>query len=494
MKTFEAVVPHQAPGATYPLLGHPAQTFRWADYTAKPAHDYVYEVVPMRGSAKYLEQGKAVFVEVSTETEGEGGAVHDVYFNRGVAGSQAYARRFENVKPTELPPEQAREAYAWLSRGLEEALLAFLAAARGERWGLRAAVYEFDHDPVLQAFKEAHERGADVKIVYDARKAHPRDATVKVLKRNGIKSLATPRETGSAISHNKFIVLLHDGDPVAVWTGSTNITKSGFYGQSNVGHVVRDPGVARAYLEYWEQLRTDPAYAPLRTWTQGNTADPAGAPPRGTTVLFSPREGLGVLEWYASRLDSAQSSAHMSAAFGVHDLFEAVLGKQMAHPRYVLLEKADEDQAEWTRDRDVMAAVGAKIEDDALYGWLGEELAGFGMHVRYVHDKFMLVDPLSNAPLVITGSANFSEASTKVNDENMLVIRGDTRVADIYLGEFMRLFSHHYFRDLIRKQQGTGGDHLKTAYLEPTDRWTSRYFKPGSVKSKERRLFSGASS
>ena len=50
---------------------------------------------------------------------------------------------------------------------------------------------------------------------------------------------------------------------------------------------------------------------------------------------------------------------------------------------------------------------------------------------------------------IITGSANFSNASTKNNDENMLVIRGDTRVADLYLTEFMRLFMHFYFRTIV---------------------------------------------
>lgn len=35
----------------------------------------------------------------------------------------------------------------------------------------------------------------------------------------------------------------------------------------------------------------------------------------------------------------------------------------------------------------------------------------------------MLVDPLSDRPVEVTGSANFSEASKKTNDENMLVIK-----------------------------------------------------------------------
>jgi hypothetical protein len=33
----------------------------------------------------------------------------------------------------------------------------------------------------------------------------------------------------------------------------------------------------------------------------------------------------------------------------------------------------------------------------------------------------------------------------------MLIIRGDTRVADIFLGEFMRLFNHFQVRNMLNK-------------------------------------------
>ena len=54
-----------------------------------------------------------------------------------------------------------------------------------------------------------------------------------------------------------------------------------------------------------------------------------------------------------------------------------------------------------------------------------------------MHSKFLLIDPLSDDPLVCSGSANFSRNSLINNDENMLLIRGDTRVADIYLTELI---------------------------------------------------------
>lgn len=40
----------------------------------------------------------------------------------------------------------------------------------------------------------------------------------------------------------------------------------------------------------------------------------------------------------------------------------------------------------------------------------------------------------------------------------MLLIRGDTRVADIYLTEFDRIFRHFYSRDIINSIERAGGD------------------------------------
>src|SRR5205814_1167057 len=90
---------------------------------------------------------------------------HAIYFNRGVAGSQAYVRLFGDKTPVEAGPA----AFKWLSRGLEESILAFIALAKDKSYSIRAAAYEFSYHPVLQAFKDAASRGADVKIVYDCR-------------------------------------------------------------------------------------------------------------------------------------------------------------------------------------------------------------------------------------------------------------------------------------------------------------------------------------
>jgi phosphatidylserine/phosphatidylglycerophosphate/cardiolipin synthase-like enzyme len=98
----------------------------------------------------------------------------------------------------------------------------------------------------------------------------------------------------------------------------------------------------------------------------------------------------------------------------------------------------------------------------------------------------MLVDPLCDDPLIITGSANFSDASTTKNDENMLVIRGDTRVADIYLTEFMRLFMHFYFRTIVNGI-GPAESDPDAGFLKDDDSWLLPYYQNNTPKCKMQR-------
>src|SRR3712207_1269463 len=486
LRTFKETDPG-VPGRLVSTLEHPFQSFLWGDYSAKTRHSYTYRVVAMRGKPKKLEPGEEV--EVRLETEDDAAGTHAIYFNRGVAGSQAYARKFGNKPPDEVAD---REAWEWLSRGLEEALLDFIGQADGERYALRGALYEFYYPPVLEAFRDAHRNKANVKIIFDAKPTEdsPNEKNRAAVAKARIKGLTLPREANpSFIAHNKFVVLLEDGEPKQVWTGSTNITAGGIFGHSNVGHVVRDAAVAAKYLSYWEELsrRPNPEAKVLRPLVEEATPVPEDAPePNSTTVLFSPRSSSRALEWYAERMDKAKTSVFLTAAFGISEPIERVLEEDKDYLRYVLLEKRDEDMEVLSRDPDNRFAMGAKYGDTPLGRLLAERLTGLNTHVMYVHTKYALIDPMSDDPLVITGSANFSEPSTKENDENMLVIRGDTRVADVYLGEFMRLFNHFFVRDLVRRQQDPS--HSRQTHLSTDDSWRDAFYSDGP-QQKERLYF-----
>jgi phosphatidylserine/phosphatidylglycerophosphate/cardiolipin synthase-like enzyme len=474
-------------------LQNPFQEFLWGDYTLRPEHSYTYRVIARYGSPGKLRNGEVIELDITTESEDDD--LHAVFFNRGVAGSQSYAKRFKNKKPDDV----GRDAFEWLSRGLEEGLLAFIRQADGPTKGVRAAVYEFTHQPLVHEFRAAAQRGADVAIVYDCvknKKKYPATENMALINAEQLTALATKR-TQTKIAHNKFIVLLENGQPTEVWTGSTNFTKGALFGQSNVGHVIRDPAVAARYLAYWTALNGDPSRTATRAWDDQNTPTPAGEPPAGTMIsLFSPRKGLSALNWYASQMDGADESVFLTAAFGVSKQLAAIFAKRKPYLRYLLLDKPGQVTT-INRNPGNRAVAGGYLGKGPWRQWLREQLTDLNAHVRFVHTKYMLIDPLGDDPIVITGSANFSEASTLYNDENMLVIRGNTRAADIYLGEFMRLFTHFRFRGKtktapnrpIPNADAPGPPAGKKLYLRETDFWARRFYVKNSPREAERRLF-----
>jgi phosphatidylserine/phosphatidylglycerophosphate/cardiolipin synthase-like enzyme len=502
IKRFEHKDEGAPPGSPLPTSEHPIQSLQWGDYTAKPATSYGFVIIPVYGKPKLLDldRNSATTVKITTEPEVEPGPKgetrHNIYFNRGVAGSQAYARKFGKTRPDQDKPES--EQMKWLSRGLFEALTGFIGRAAGKDasdYKLRAMLYEFRYLPVGQAFKEAADAGADVAIRYEAQSyIEDNEAMIAEAK---IKRLCKPQKSRAGIRHNKFIVLIHMDKPVAVWTGSTNISAGGIFGHSNVGHEVWDEEIAKRYLAYWERLaEPDVTRGPLVKENLAVEPTPTNVKLADDRILtlYSPRddkEELETLHWYADLMDSANHIMCMTFAFNLDELFEKVLLKKGDTLRYAVFDKnLKKDVADQIDDvRNTVIASGAILKEGDLENFIGERLTGFNKN-RYIHDKFILVDPLKKRPIVVTGTANFSGPSQSANDENMLAIPADTRVADVYFGEFMRIFDHLYARYIVGVMQEKGTSDPKAGFLkEKTEDWLPANFKEGGRKDLRRRYF-----
>ena len=461
MKCFAETDPGFPAGAQYPTNKQPIQIFQWADYSAEPGKSYTYTVTALKGTPKKLKPFAACSVTVITESP-EGGD-QDIYFNRGTAASQEYERRFGDVAPDKV---KDNKAFEWLSRGLYEAMTAFITSCKPGKHSLRIAAYEFNYEPLLQVISNTIKAGVDIQIIYDAKGEIPGVNNTALVNKFGLTSHSTKRtSTPSAISHNKFIVKLDKNKPIAVWTGGTNFSDGGIFGHSNVAHVVEQAATAALYLQYWEQLKKDPDNKTLPTLVEGISSIPPLILPKGTSVLFSPRTSLDALKYYGDLALSAKDALFMTFAFGMNKTFKDVYRNSLAPFRLALLEKktrpyrkteeaaklADEQEIQELRNKpENIFSIGDFIRTNEFDGWVKERLTGLNGNVNYVHNKFMLIDPLSNDPIVIGGSANFSDASTNKNDENMLLVRGNKRVADIYFGEFVRLFSHFSFRESLK--------------------------------------------
>ena len=471
----------------------PIQAFRWGDYTVRPETEYRYELVPMYEPWDSLRAGPSVAVSVTTEPVQA--PPHSIAFNRAVAASQAYSRRFG-----ETDPHDSAEAQAWLARGLDEFLEAFLARA-GPGTALDVVIYEFELGRIREALRAADARGATVRIVYHAAERDKQTAEnrANVEADKWAEAVVRPRLT-SGICHDKTVVLsrLENGTrvPQAVLTGSTNWTFSGLYYQANVGHVVDDAALAARYLAVFEQLFAGSTQGAMRTWLAANDAVPPPEEQGPLQLLFSPRGDRGDLDYYVGLIGQARRSLVFATAFDLDDkILAALAGESGGGPRILRygLQNSASRVTGYNRElaRDFTATGRLRTAPDQF---LEEHTPGQKGRIL-LHAKIVLLDFDTAHPILVSGSANYSASSSHDNDENTLVVRDDTRVADVYAAEVFRLFDHYRFRYNWSKPPPEGseseGTATRRAVLEDTPTWAGRYYDdPDAPRALERRQLS----
>lgn len=477
------------PGTLIPTNEAPIQKFRWSDYRVHHDRDYTYRVHPVYGGWKAPEMAEPI--EVSVKAGSLTGCDHRVSFNRAAAASQAFSRKFPKLDarmegPNKAAVKLSQEALDWLSRGVREQIIEVIEAAKDSTFALDIAIYEYELDDIVKAIDAAHKRGVDVRVVYHAK---PGDEQTSVNEEN-LKKLPKKRKRAritNAIFHDKFIVLseMVNGErkPKAVLCGSTNFTENGVYRQANVVHVVHIPDVAAAYLAHFEFLfeGNDPAATRKHDTDENPMPDDA----TGLFVGFSPRSGKTDLTFFIEQIEAAKRDVLFSTAFDLtKDIYAALLGK--AHDEILRfgIQNRRSTITGTHADRTANFQASAML-NKGLEGWLKESTAGQKGNIL-IHTKVVVVDFTTNAPLVISGSHNLSNNASANNDENYLVIRGNTDVADCYGIEVMRIYDHYRFRFVTNEKN------RKPPVLTEDDSWTNRYFKAGSLHFADRVSFAGA--
>lgn len=480
----------RAPGERFPTNEAPLQKFRWSDYGVFAGRTYRYTVHPVYGTPGGLDVENGPTATVRTEAMSRG--THGVLFNRAAAGSQAFSRDFPHVeqaidaarKARQPPPALPPDALAWLSRGVDDEIVGFIERAADASWAVDVAIYEYELDRVVAAVNAAHRRGANVRVVFHARKGDPQTAENEHHLAALPEEVKRPRPT-SRIFHDKFIVLSRIGPngrrkPTAVLCGSTNFTHNGVYRQANVVHVVRDAGVAARYLQIFTELfgGADPAET-KRFISQQNPVDLSGP----MFVGFSPRTGRTDLDSFVQAVNAARRDVLFCTAFAIYEpLLTALLGKP--HDRILRfgLQNTKSRITMVHRDRTARFVANALLSK-GLEGFLKETRAGQRGNML-IHTKLLIVDFTSESPVVISGSHNLSKPASEGNDENFLAIRGDTDVADCYGIELMRLYDHYRFRFATKTE-------TVAPSLTPDDSWADRYFRVGSLNERDRLAFTG---
>ena len=469
----------------------PLQKFRWADYAVNPGTTLHYRVHLAYDTADAPLLGESL--ELSITSDDGHPTNQSVIFNRAVAASQAFQRKFPDLDaqisanknlPIEAWPGAAR---LWLENGLLERLLNFIERAADAQWALDIAIYEYQLQAIIDAVNAAFARGVQVRVLYHAQPDDP-DTT---LNEANLAQLPAANKRGRVthnIFHDKFIVLSRvDGvgqrQPQAVLCGSTNFTANGVYRQANVLHTLDDVTIATRYLQTFEEVWANPAdVAATRNWiTEHNPMDPT----QPLFAGFSPRSGGGDLREFVEIIEAASKDVLFVTAFTLPDaILNALLGKPHDDILRYGLQNTASRITGFHADRTAEFAATALL-NTGLEGWLKENMKGQKGNLL-VHTKAVVVDFTSDRPTIISGSHNLSTSASNGNDENYLIIRGDTDLADRYGLELLRFYEHYRFRYFAKKLE------LKqVSPLALDDSWTNDYYVEGDLRQLSRLRFAG---
>lgn len=520
----------------------PLQTFNWKDLYAPHDKRIQYRIIPMRGTWDNLQADRKLsFVTpaiMRTQTYDD----LKVIFNRGLLSTQAFSKRggVEGVKDKAGARSILSDpSNTWRKRLAGQMLYnihAFFKKGKDEGGRFYAALYELtdkelvkyltdadDIEIILSNANSAKTQTVDGKkkqvTVPDGTNAKTRAALKKLAMQGRLKIY--DRMLGSHIGHNKFVVYAGaDGKPQSVLTGSTNWTATGLCGQTNNMVFIHSAKVAEQYFEYWQQLLADQKQeAALRSWCAGNSKKWSLKGAAELSVWYAPNTKqknkpaknaatpVDIETVYKLLRKAKKSILFLLFNPGSPSILDEIKTVSEARPEnkplYIrgaisdvkIAEKVITDiysrDAEVPPDRYVVTGVAAI---PGPFSYFEQELLKLG-HAT-IHDKVLVIDPFEKDCVVITGSHNLGFRASYCNDENLLIIQKDPKVARAYAAHVLDVVNHfkwrYHLQDKIKKAGAKTPAQKKKVLekewndLDESDGWMDAYFDHQGFKSRDK--------
>ncbi|MGC1323749.1 MAG: phospholipase D-like domain-containing protein [Candidatus Udaeobacter sp.] len=519
----------------------PIQKFYWKDVYARLVGDktgnytFRYKVVPLEGPPNALKPMASLPILTTNEVTISGvcSASVTAIFNRGLISTQHVSDALKgNVSKTSLlaaikvPGNQLRQDLAGDILGT---LTQFVARAKTSG-SIYAALYELTDVELVQSLVGI---GHKLNIVLANIVAKPtpggseevageNDNSETKLKVSAASLLYRDPPSGHIV-HNKFLIYADaSGTPQAVLTGSCNWTDTGLCAQTNNSIVIQDKLVAARYMAYWTKLQADEKAheagspfqdTPLRRFngTGKNLNLDKGTDDASTlTSYFSPNTPKQRSKSKATEafpVDMKDLSDRMMAAKNAVLFLAFIPGKPSITEFAASAQKANKDlfvrgcvtspdaagnfyydmrgtsppkkqkgvkNPPAPQDARVISA--NALDQTVPQGWQKELLkAGFAI----THDKIVVIDPFADDCVVVTGSHNLGYQASYNNDENLLMIAGNKKLAMAYATHVLDVYDHFAWRWTVN--QGSSVDaNLKTT----PDDWLNWYFDAqGNIKT-----------
>lgn len=484
----------------------PIQKYQWTDYMANPGDTLQYRVLPMIGPDKNnLRPGH----EAASDWTPKVVLSHEVtpkieaYFNRGIVAAQWVSRRLgitdHNLQSAKLrtvistPGDPFRD---YLAGPLGLRLFELLASAAKDKREVYAALYELDDEQLETALAKLRKR-AHVVLANGSVKKKTQDQNRSARKHlQGKVDLYDRMLAPRALAHNKFLVIC-DGlkRPRWVWTGSQNWTKTGLCTQANNSVLIDDRGVADEFRAQWSLLQAAGNTTPISLKTANTKPRERKLGGTKARLWFTPTVGRVDLE-EARKVILAAKQAILFLMFNpgprdtlLNGIIDAARKKAAGRRLYIHGAINQDpstaknpvklfDESNWA-NADYEVVLPAAIDEATRF--FRRELKKLPQTFAMVHSKVVLVDPLGDHPVVLTGSHNLGPKASGTNDENLLIIRDAPGLAGAYAANIMAVYNQYRWR--FRRQAQPKSKRWKG--LKDNDTWQRGYLKPGSRALRE---------
>ena len=509
----------------------PVQKFQWRDFMAKAGNSYQYQVMPMTGTQNSLQpQNDLALTTDEVHLTPDTSNNVQAYFNNGILSTQSVAHYLPPdakgapssgalMQHISKPGDALRTA---LAGQIIEAVTSLLKRAQSEGGDCYMALYELSDEELIN---DIIALGKQVHVVLSATPTNDSPP-----KGGGPTSRQKLHQAGidiydrmlpqQDIGHNKSIVYVNgQGTPTAVLAGSTNWTETGLCAQSNNSVIIEDAGIAKFYFDYWNRLKADTEQA------KGDPKSLQGADFRSsnnhgnvsgnTTVWYSPNTkgkskpakstmptDLGpnakqpgdapgdMFEVFQAIHGAKQAVIFLEFMPGTPSVLDVIKAVEQANPNLFIHGAATDPKAIQTFNASATlttelyhrgtdspntvyeSGAAATAVNDQFGYWKKELLKSSPAAHAIIHDKIVVIDPLSDTDcVVVMGSHNQGYKASYANDENLVIFRGNGPLARAYATHVMDVYDHYRWRYRIQTEK----THAWTG-LQTTPDWQNTYF------------------
>ncbi|HUN81149.1 MAG TPA: phospholipase D-like domain-containing protein [Phycisphaerae bacterium] len=499
----------------------PIQKYRWTHVPGTahqgvnpPSGNYTYTVTPRYFDANQsmLPLDKSLAASVTVPVGPFRKANLSLGFTRGYMQSEAFARHFgkaTRIVPASRPLQfdttsQAgtnsagqsvtyADIYTWMGSTARQQVFAVLNAVVADpSLTLDVFAYDLDEPDIVGVFLKLAAEGR-IRIIADNASLHvthiEKGKTVTPLEVPFVQQFQQNAKAPSALcqgsfarfSHDKIFIVLKNGSPVRVLTGSTNFSVTGLYVNANHVLVFEDPAIAAEYAKVFEQSfailskTKTPSKKAAATFAATAFATqpyvPQSPPAPKFSVTFSPHTATlvdKILNAIGARVDQEKTAARGSVIFAVMQLTgsETPVYEKLAaiHTSQTVFSYGISDAVDGVFLYQPASAEGVLVTGKPSSVMLPPPFDQVPSPPGHeIHDKFVVCGLSGPDPVVYCGSSNLATGGEAENGDNLLEIH-DADVAAAFAIEALLLVDHYNFLD----RYATGGKSKSAATTKPT--------------------------